>query len=173
MSQTRTTTTCVSSYRCSHAQSICRRWRAQSSPPPHSMHRRTSELSCRDITAYYGPLRVRCGRARGGYRHGLEFEPEVADAREHTVQLSLIGDLAEELRAAVPWSERQAVEGESESLAQPPAYRDPNPQGRFHLVGRIRAACVRTHHAAAVSPRAIRVGGPVRLQSSVRGRRPS
>ena len=101
--------------------------------------------------------------------HRLELEPEVADAREQAVQLRLVDDFAGELGGADAWHKRHAVKRAGEPMAQPAAYRDPNPQGRFHLERRIRATCVRTHHACTVSPRAIRAGGGVELQSAVGG----
>ena len=104
--------------------------------------------------------------------HRLELEPEVADAREQAVQLRLVDDFAGELGGAATRHERQAVERTGNPLAEPPAYRDPNPQGRCHGP-RIGPGCVRPHHADAVSPRATRAGGRVELQSAMGGVSPS
>lgn len=84
------------------------------------------------------------------------------------MQLGLIGDIAEEFGGAAARRERQA-EGRSEALAQPPAYRDPNPQGRFHLEVEDPARLRENTSRRAVSPRTIRIGGRVKLQSAVGG----
>ena len=68
-----------------------------------------------------------------GDAHRPQLEPEVADAREQTVELRMVDDHAGKLADASALRERHAVEGAGEALAQPPAHRDPNSQGRFHL----------------------------------------
>jgi len=73
--------------------------------------------------------------------HRLELEPEVADAREQAVQLRLVDDFAGELGGADTRHEHQAAERTSEPWPKPPAYRDPNPQGRCH--GPEDPACLR------------------------------
>ena len=81
--------------------------------------------------------------------HGLEGEPQVADAGEQAVQLRLVDDLADELGCAGAWYDRHAIEGCGEALADTLAHRDPDPQGRFHVEWRVRPACVTAHHAGA------------------------
>lgn len=108
------------------------------------------------------------GRVCAEYGHGLEREPEVADAREQPVQLRLVGELADELRGAAAPHERHAVERCGEALAEVLAHRDPNSQGRFHDDLRIRVGCVRAHHAGASSPRVIDVVDLAELESAAR-----
>jgi hypothetical protein len=63
---------------------------------------------------------------------GLQFEPEITDAREQGMQLRLVDDLAGELRGAAAVPEGQAVEGRSEALAQLSTDGDADGQGRRH-----------------------------------------
>jgi hypothetical protein len=100
-------------------------------------------------------------------RHGLELETEVADAREQAVQVRLVDDLADEFGGAGAPHESHAVERSREMLAQTLAYRDPNPSRRSHVDPTIAPACVRTHHAGPVSPRAIRADEPAKLGFAV------
>jgi hypothetical protein len=63
----------------------------------------------------------------------LEFEPEIADAREEAVELGLVCDLADELGTTGVAHERHSFEGSREASAQPAAHDDPGP-GRSHTV---------------------------------------
>ena len=90
------------------------------------------------------------------------------------------------MRVSKPYSCAWSTTSPASSVAPIPgtSIRPPNAQAsrgpsrprtvirilRVDVMGpRIRPAWVRAHHAAAVSPRAIRVGGGVELQSAVGG----
>jgi hypothetical protein len=78
----------------------------------------------RDPPAAWVALRQREARV-------LQLEPEIADAREHSVELRLVSDLADELGPTAVAYKRHSLKGRREAIAEPAAHNNSDP-GRSH-----------------------------------------
>jgi hypothetical protein len=95
------------------------------------------------FTALAGRLAALLGRNA----HVLEFEPEIADACEQSVELRLVSELPDELGATRVAHWRHALDSARQATAQLASHDDPCPGGSHRLARRLR--CVHESRVSA------------------------